>query len=637
MNRPSRDTVVLWARRALVAVLAVTMLVFTALWTALHVLAPQKLKRLIETSTSAFLHRTLTVESVVCAPFPALELRGTGAKLTDKAGRVIAESPTVIARASALSLLRLHLGVDLIDFREPRLNLWYERDGRLNIEHIIEDINAAPRSVGRRSGAPMLLFHRFRISDGRLRLADAPGAPPVLDGRANGVITLKFSPLGLRGVPYELDVDEGESGARVNAKGRFGAFPQFSLRAERFPVRALAPRLKLFSECGGTANVRLDWQGGARRPQFDFSISPAGVCGDRGPLPDRVSGRARRDSNAWALTMDANGTDTDLHAEGTLPAAPQPIRFSVTGPRAGLASVMAWSSAVSGLARHADEDGAPSTGPARPVEVAVSVSSVSWLGVTASSVAFTVHRAKAGAFLVEPATLAVFRGTAEGTATIGNGSVHLDLHAHDWQLADVAAAFGSTGTLKGDLSIALVGDTPLGQPPLSAFAGQAEIWMKDFELDRVPAIFKILTSASFVKLEEKIKGQKTGFPPAEGNGKADVSGGVAHIDRLQLENRVLRIGYSGEVRFVAHEIDGTMAVQALTAADQIINDIPVVRDLVLGKGKSLIPLWFRLQGPWADPRIRSLPVKSLETPILRIFRGLIDLPQDVIDTIRGKD
>jgi len=78
-------------------------------------------------------------------------------------------------------------------------------------------------------------------------------------------------------------------------------------------------------------------------------------------------------------------------------------------------------------------------------------------------------------------------------------------------------------------------------------------------------------------------------------------------------------------------------VQPLTAADQLIKNLPVLRDIVLNGGKSLVPLWFRIEGPWADPRVRPRPIKSIESSAIRIFKGLIDLPQDIYDKVTGKE
>lgn len=629
----------LWERRIVktaVALAVVTIVAVAGAWTAFHELAPEKVKNLLETTLTDFLGRKLTIEDVSVAPFPKMEMRAHGVKLVDRNGRVIVDCPEVTAHASVLSVLKLHVGIEEVLFLKPEVHLWYERDGRLNVEKIADEIAAQPAAPG--SASPQMIFlHRFTIKDGRLTLADVPGAPPEIDGRANGSLTLKFSPMGLRGIPFELDVDEGEKRAHVEIKGAFGKHPTLQVRGERVPARALSPRLTAIGNCAGAADLRLDWDGGDK-PTFDFGISPHGLCREVGSLPERISGKVKRKGKNWDLEFSASGKDTALTAKGSIPPAPQPMTFEVTGASASVESVSAWGSAFNAIAAHANGPAiAPSSAPARVFAVKVAVASATFQGVPLSNVNFDVNGGTNNVVWIRPLKVNVFNGNIEGASEIRKGNVYVDLHGHDLSLAAVAEAFGSTGALRGLMSVALAGDVPIGAPVVSSFTGHVEVWMDNFELDRVPAILKVITSASFVKLEQRIKGDDTTkFQPSKGNGQADLKDGVADVKKLWLENRVLRIGFQGEVKYAAHEIDGRMVVQALTAADQIIHNLPLVRDIVLDGGKSLIPLWFRIEGPWADPKTRPMPLKSIEAPFLRIFKGLIDLPQDLYDKVTGK-
>jgi len=628
-----------WRRRALKIIIGfaiVLIVVVGAVWIAAYQLAPEKLRGLLQTTISEFLGRRLTIEEIVVAPFPRMELRARDVKLLDKSGRVIVECPSVVANASLLAVLKLRLGIEEVRFEKPLIRLWYERDGRLNVERIAEEIAARPAAPT--SASPqMVLLHRFRISDGRLQLADSAGAPPLIDGRANGKLTLRFSPMGLRGIPFELDVDEGEGGAHIEFSGRFGKNPKVKLRGERVPAKAFSPRLTAIGNCAGAADLRFDWTGGAV-PSFDFALSPAGLCRDAGPLPQTLSGKVKKKGEDWKLEFAASGKDTALHAHGTIPPPPQPITFQVTGASASVEAVAAWGSAVSAIAGHAGPRVEPSTAPARILAVKVAVASATFHGAELSNVNFDVRRGTNNVVWVEPLKLEVFNGTIQGAARIQDGATAVDLHGHYLSIADVAAAFGSSGTLRGQMSVTLTGAVPAGAPVVSSFTGHTEVWVDHFEMERVPAILKIVTSASFVKLEQRIKGESNRkFQPAKGNGQAELRDGVAEVRKVWLENRVLRLGYQGKIKYAARELDGNIVVQPLTAADQLIKNLPVLRDIVLNGGKSLVPLWFRIEGPWADPRVRPRPIKSIESSAIRIFKGLIDLPQDIYDKVTGKE
>ncbi len=630
----------IWERRLLKIAAGVALIILlgvAAIWTAAHELAPEKLKALLQTTISDFLGRRLTIEEISLAPFPKMELRARGVRLVDKQGRTIVDCPSVTAAASLLAVLKLHIGIEEILFEKPEIHLWYERDGRLNVERISDEIAARPAAPT--SSSPQTIFlHRFRIADGRLQLADVAGAPPVIDGRVNGQLTLRFSPMGLRGIPFELDVDEGEKGTHIEASGRFGKHPKVEVRGERVPAQAFSPRLAGIGNCAGAADLRLNWKGGPDSA-LEFGISPAGLCHDKGALPQRLSGNVKKRGDEWKLEFSASGKDTALNAKGTIPPQPKPMTFEVTGASASVEAVSAWGSAFNAIAGHAGPVVAPSTAPARVFAVKVAVASATWQGFQLSRVNFDVNRGTDSVVWVRPINLDVFGGDIQGQVRIRDNLVAVDLHGHTLSLADLAAAFGSSGALRGQMSVTLTGEVPIGAPVVSSFTGHTEVWVDNFELDRVPAILKIVTSGSFVKLEQRIKGDKdrNKFQPSKGNGQAELKDGVAEVRKLWLENRVLRLGFQGKVKYAAKEIDGSMVVQALTAADQLINNLPLVRDIVLNGGKSLIPLWFRVEGPWADPKTRPMPLKSIEAPFLRIFKGLIDLPQDLYDKVRGKE
>ncbi len=46
----------------------------------------------------------------------------------------------------------------------------------------------------------------------------------------------------------------------------------------------------------------------------------------------------------------------------------------------------------------------------------------------------------------------------------------------------------------------------------------------------------------------------------------------------------------------------------------MIEKLPILRDLVLGKDRSLVAIYFRLKGPWADPRARLVTPGAIQAP-----------------------
>ena len=89
-----------WRRPFLIALaVAVFLAILSTLgvWITVRSMAPNKIKDVIESATSTFLGRTLTIDKLAVAPFPQWELRAEGVKLTDKAGHVLVACENVTA------------------------------------------------------------------------------------------------------------------------------------------------------------------------------------------------------------------------------------------------------------------------------------------------------------------------------------------------------------------------------------------------------------------------------------------------------------------------------------------------------------------------------------------------------------
>ncbi|MBV9079595.1 MAG: hypothetical protein JO102_00585, partial [Elusimicrobia bacterium] len=198
----------------LVILLAVAALAAVGLHEAYRALQGDRLKTIIESAASDYLGRKLTVERLERASLQKMELDGWNVRLEDARGRVIVDCPRVHARASFLSLLHLRLGVDEIAFLNPRIHVWYEKNGLTNVETIVDEINRRPSS-GMRGKVGALFFQRFAVRGGRLTISADGGATPILkDLRTDGTIDLKVSPLAIK-APFELSLDGGDAAPRL--------------------------------------------------------------------------------------------------------------------------------------------------------------------------------------------------------------------------------------------------------------------------------------------------------------------------------------------------------------------------------------------------------------------------------------
>jgi hypothetical protein len=70
--------------------------------------------------------------------------------------------------------------------------------------------------------------------------------------------------------------------------------------------------------------------------------------------------------------------------------------------------------------------------------------------------------------------------------------------------------------------------------------------------------------------------------------------------------------------------------------DEILHKIPLVRDILLGDEKGLLPIWLSVQGNAADPKIRVMSVKSIAGPVWNTIANTLRLPEKMFEKLTGK-
>ncbi len=624
MKRPVRIAVYVAVALALTAAA-----LFAGFWALQRALSTEKLTVIIERAASDFLERPLTIEHLERPLFPLTELVARGVLLKEKSGEVIVECPEVHARASLRSLLLLRLGVDEMTFHDARIHIRFRKDGQTNVEGIVNDIMKRPTSPVRTSvGA--LVFHRFVILRASVTVSNAKGVE-IEPARsvANGWVAIKITPLGVSS-PYSLELDGGEGRMRVRTSGRFASSSPGELVFERLPAVLLAPRFTALAACEGRTDGRFSWSGDANS-EMSFAVSPSNLCG-ADALPSHLSGVVSKKYGQWLVTLDGLGTATEAHLAGRVPVSSGTIVWTLTAPRLDALETAGWVSRASDIFGTSN----PASVRIAPLTFSARVGKLTAGRLPFENVVAEVRRSTDGVMHLDPVSAKLFGGPVQGTGQISKGTVRLDATGTDLDLGQAAKTFQSTSPLTGQLAVHLKGAAPVGHL-LDGFGGDVSLNLTDGRIPEVPAVLKTLTSANLVKLAHDLRGEKSeGIQITQGEASATLSGGVADVNHLMLDSRVLRIGFKGKIDLIAQKITGTVVLQPLNLADQIINDIPVLRTLLLGDSKTFLPLWFGVKGPWNDPRVRSMPVRSLEAPVKNVLEGILKFPQRAYDALRGK-
>lgn len=170
---------------------------------------------------------------------------------------------------------------------------------------------------------------------------------------------------------------------------------------------------------------------------------------------------------------------------------------------------------------------------------------------------------------------------------------------------------------------------------LSSLNGQARVDAKGVRLGDAPGLLKVVSKLNVATLLTAVSGRRRpvlAFDRARGAFK--FAGGKVVTERpFWLENRTLQIGLMGAWDPAAGVVDGKVVVHVLAVTDEIIRMIPVANAILLGKEKSLIPIWLSAKGKASDPQVDILPAKTISAPLWNAVKRTLKLPGKVFDQL----
>ncbi len=87
-----------------------------------------------------------------------------------------------------------------------------------------------------------------------------------------------------------------------------------------------------------------------------------------------------------------------------------------------------------------------------------------------------------------------------------------------------------------------------------------------------------------------------------------------HVDSFRVDGPELRILAAGQIDLVPDDlpVDLLIALLLLEPVNRMLDSVPLIGDWVLGKDKSLVALYFELEGPWEDPDGSYVPPETLQ-------------------------
>lgn len=143
---------------------------------------------------------------------------------------------------------------------------------------------------------------------------------------------------------------------------------------------------------------------------------------------------------------------------------------------------------------------------------------------------------------------------------------------------------------------------------------------------------KLLSFFNFFKWHEFwIKDiQVNGMPYRSIKGDFLIKNGIAYTENFFLDGNAMKISAVGNIDIPKGTIDMKLGVQPLSTLDTIVSNIPVVGYILGGDNNSFVIAHFKVTGDLKDPDVESIPIQSLGSGVLGIFKRIFNYPEHLL-------
>ena len=219
-------------------------------------------------------------------------------------------------------------------------------------------------------------------------------------------------------------------------------------------------------------------------------------------------------------------------------------------------------------------------------------------------------------------------GRLEGRFVNGHKlSLHFDEgsgHRLSFQSDDLGATLQAL-----DIADGVVGGRLTIEGQISEVAGKrtlrAHVEGRDYTLVRAPVLTRILALPSLTGFASMLSG--TGLPFTTLRGDLVYGGGRLDVERLLASGEALGVTAEGWVDADRDRLELRGTVAPVYALNSILDNVPVIGQLLGGGAQGLFAANFRLSGASADPQVMVNPLSALTPGVLRqLFAPIVGVP-----------
>jgi hypothetical protein len=117
-----------------------------------------------------------------------------------------------------------------------------------------------------------------------------------------------------------------------------------------------------------------------------------------------------------------------------------------------------------------------------------------------------------------------------------------------------------------------------------------------------------------------------GFPFHQVRANFDIKDGIASTEDFFVDSDSMKITIFGKVDLGKNLIDAKIGVHPLVTIDTLLGNVPIAGYILTGEDKGFISYFYQVKGDLDDPKIETVPLKSIEEASWGVIKRLLQTP-----------
>jgi len=178
----------------------------------------------------------------------------------------------------------------------------------------------------------------------------------------------------------------------------------------------------------------------------------------------------------------------------------------------------------------------------------------------------------------------------------------------------------------------LMGRGRNGRELRRSLEGELRVGMEKGRIRRFRLLSKVFSLFNVLQLfKGKLPGLTgEGLPYNSITGEIGIAKGIARTNNLLVDSDAMKITIIGEADIAREALDLTVGVRPLGTVDTIVSNVPVVGRIIAGEDDSVIAYYVEVKGDFSSPKVRHIPLKSMEKGLIGMIRRVLETPIHVI-------